>query len=234
MYRIHTHLLPLIILLSCALTPSVTFAKKRDTTDVGMNRKPPKVILVMLFTETNRFDALVKAKRFQDTAILRKDMESVRTATVRDYTDNFKFCPVYFFNDVDVDAVKDKKFDGVLMNGKLGPAQNVNITDTNYLIIYYGFPGWQSHERRMEVTTMGDVGSKPNGWGMVLNNHEMKQVGYTYWLQNILSPKKKGRLYGYKYVSPKFDIEYFPLATEISDKLRRYAGKYAAKHPKGD
>ena len=210
-----------------AFLPLAAIAKKGDKKG-GAKRQPPKAVLVMLFTETNRREALIKARRYQDTAILNKDMLAVRSATVRDFTDNFKFCPVYFFNDLDLDAVVDKKFD-VLMDNTLNPARNVSIADTNFLIVYYGFPGWQSRERRMEVTTLADVGSKPNGWGLVLNNHEMKQVGYTYWLRNILSAKKKGKLRGYKYISPKFDIEYFPLATDLNGKLHKYAGKHAAK-----
>lgn len=190
-------------------------------------REPAKVLLVMLFSEENRMEALIKAGRYSDTAQLRKDMVAVRNATIRDFTDHFNYCPVYFYMDGNFDAVMNKQFQGVLLDNNLQTA-NVSISDTNFLIVYYGFPGWQSHKGRMEVTTQTDVGGKPNGWGLIVNNHEMRQVAYTYWLQGI-NLKKRGKMYGYKYVSAKFDIEYYPLALELDTKLKRYAANYARK-----
>ncbi|GAA4468085.1 hypothetical protein GCM10023093_25030 [Nemorincola caseinilytica] len=216
----HTRKFFLTVLLSCAALPLTTEAKKRNSRDLS-KRQPPKTVLVMLFTEENRRQALVKAHRYRDTAILNKDMRSVQEVTVKDFTNNFDFCPVYFFMDEDLDKVVNGQFGGTLLDKDMHPA-NVNMADTNYLIVYYGFPGWQSHEKRMEVTTLSDVGGKPNGWGLVVNNHEMRQVGYTYWLRSV-NLKKRGKIHGYKYISPKFDIEYSPLAGELNSRLKKYA-----------
>lgn len=209
------------------LITTVCKAQKKDL-DKEVLRVPPKAILVMLFTENNRREALVKAGRLADTPILRMDATAVRENMVSDFSRNFDYCPVYYFMDEHLKAVLARKFNGVLLDSTMRPVRNVPINDTNYLIVYYGAPEWQSQESNMAVTEMADMSGKPNGNGLVINNHEMKQVGYNYALP-VTATSKNSAADDLKYVSKRFNIEYVPLAIELDSKLMFYADKYARK-----
>ncbi len=213
MYRV-LYLLALVVL------PIVTIANPRKG---GKGRRlPPKVVLVMLSTESNRENALLKAGRKADLETLKKDREMVQKLTRADFKAHFDYCPAYFFFDTNLEAVKKKQFDGVLFTADSGSAPANAVTDTNFLIIYYGFPTWQTGRNAMEITSQSTVGGKPNGWGFILNSHEMKQVGYIYWLRTLLVSRAYLKAFGYE--SNKFDIEYMPLAEDLNTKLYNYSG----------
>ncbi len=216
------------ILLLLVVAALFSIAPARAADSLVAKRIPPKVVLVELFSQQSRMDALIRAKRYRDTATLSKDARKAVSVTVKDFKDNFQYCRYYFFWDKDFDAIMAGQFDGVLLDSSLSLAKNVNISDTNYLIVHYGIPQWQSHKRKMEVTNKTEMGGKPNGYGLIMCNYQMKQIGYTYWLRNFLvSFKKKGKVHDdYIYVSKKFDIEYYPLAGNVSDKLIDYRESY--------
>jgi hypothetical protein len=219
-------MLRILYLLALLVLPMLTDAAPRKS---GKQRRPPpKVILVMLSTETNRENALLKAGRTKDLEILKHDREMIQKLTKADFKEHFNYCPAYFFYDTDLEAVKKKQFDGVLFGADSGMAPADAVTDTNFLIVYYGFPTWQTGRNSMEITTQGTVGGKPNGWGFVLNNHEMKQVGYIYWLRTIFLSRAYLKAFGYE--SDKFDIEYMPLAEDLNSKLYNYSGKTMQKN----
>lgn len=209
------------------LMAAVCNAQKKDSENEVL-RVPPKAILVMLFTENNRREALVKAGRLADTPILSMDAAVVRQNMIRDFSRNFDYCPVYYFMDEHLKAVLARRFNGVLLDSNMRTIRNVPINDTNYLIVYYGAPEWQSQEGNMAVTEMADMGGKPNGNGLVVNNHELKQVGYNYALP-VAAASKKTASDDLKYVSKRFNIEYIPLAIELDSKLMFYADKYARR-----
>lgn len=190
-----------------------------------MRRPPPRAVLVMLSTETNRYKALINAGRKDDVETLMKDREFIHKFTIADFNNHFNFCPVYFFYDTELESVKNQQFAGVLFKADSTMAPTDAITDTNFLIVYYGFPTWQTGRNTMQVTSQSTVGGKPNGWGLVLNNHEMKQVGYTYWLR--LPVRLKTSLKNFVYESKKFDLEYMPMASDLNSKLYVYSGQMA-------
>jgi hypothetical protein len=207
------------------LLPVGSHAKRKSKT----RRPPPKFVLVELFSETSRMKALEKAGRYRDIEVLKKDMRAVQAATIKDFSDNFDFCPVYYFIDNDFQAIMDQQFEGVLLDSALQAVPNVSVTDTNYLIVYYGRPTWQTHERRMEVTSQTNVGSSPNGRGLIYNNYKMRQVGYSYVTNRFLDFLIARRRSGPRYESRKFDIEYRALASEFNDRLKEMKRSFQEK-----
>lgn len=208
------------------LMATTVFAKKKDKDKGNYSRVPPKYILVQLSTETNRKNALMKAGRTADLEVLKKDAAAVMALTRKDFKENFNYCPIYFFYDTDNQAILNRQFD-VLMDGELKKAENVSITDTNYLIVYFGFPQWQTKERKLETTKHADMGGQPYGDALVFCNYQMKQVGYTYELRGFfIFP---GKITPYNYESKFFRIGYRPVANDFDKRMKEYARKYAQK-----
>ena len=103
-------------------------------------QRPPKAILVEIFMRERLMNHYVSSKQTKKEAALKRDIEGVKNAIVADFSDNYTYGPVYFFYDTDADAVRAKKFEGVLMDKDLKPAKNIVLTptDSNYFIVYFG------------------------------------------------------------------------------------------------
>ena len=198
----------------------------------------PKVVLVQLSSEQNRINALKKTKRYADLERFEKESVLVRNATIADFNDNFKFCPVYFYIDTNVQKVKDCQYEGVLLNSDLSVANNTTLTESCKMnaIVYYGYPQWQTKKGKWDTTksNFGESG-KPNGRALVINDHQLRQVNYLYWLDGDFFNfkflvRKKNRKNKYMYFSRKFNLEYYPLAAELDrnlkERYRRLKRKY--------
>lgn len=209
-------------LIVCLLLMAVTvYAKKNDTS--SYRRVPPKYVLVQLSTETNRKNALMKAGRTADLEMLKKDAAAVIAYTRKDFKEHFNYCPVYFFYDTDNQAILNRQFD-VLTDADSNKA-NVSITDTNYLIVYFGMPQWQTKERKFETTKHADMGGQPYGEGLIYCNYQMKQVGYNYELRVPRFLSKSSLVYE----SKKFNIVYRNVAVDFDRRMKEYARRYARK-----
>ncbi len=189
--------------------------------------RKPDAVLVQLKAETRRTEALIKAKKYNELDILKKDALGAMTATVRDFSDNFSLCPVFYFFDSSTEKVLDKKFDGALLNSDLSRATTIPLTDTssNYLIVYYGNPSWQTNRRQWDTTRDANWGGDPNGRGLVVNDPMLRQVSYVYRLDfDFFNFRRKGKKNPYKYTSKKFNIEYYPTAAEFQRMLLHRIG----------
>ncbi len=185
-------------------------------------KKWPVTVLVQLQTEQNRINALIKSKRYTDLEVFRTDVKSAMLATLNDFWNHFDYCPVYYYLDTNIDAVLDRRFNGVLLDEHLAPVANLNLTDTstNYLIVYYGHPVWQSNKRKWDTTKLATMGGNPNGRGLVICDYKMRQVHYLYNLDfDFFNYNSKRNKNPFKYVSKKFKIEYLPFAAELNRKL---------------
>lgn len=74
----------------------------------------PNAILVMLNESTNKIEALQK-RGYSNEQIkeVKEGDKQINTSLVKDFKNNFDFCPVYFFYNKDYDAVKNKEWDKV-------------------------------------------------------------------------------------------------------------------------
>ena len=136
-------------LLGLLLFFTVFQAHAQDTTATGTidtSYKFPKAILVQLRSEHNRLAALTEARRYKETEMVMADAANIREKMIADFKDHVTFCPVYYYIDTNVDLVKKGKFEGVLFNADNTPAVNTAFNDTSndYLIVYYGYPDYQS------------------------------------------------------------------------------------------
>ena len=185
----------------------------------------PKAVLVQLRSEKRKIDYFKKAGDGKEVEQVEKDVQGVNDAMVSDFRDNFNLCPYYFFVDTNIELIKEKKFDGVLLASDMKPATNlvVNEKSKDYYIIYYGQP---------EQETIGQNGEMASrtlfGAGLVVTDYTYTQLHrpvffYVYNNRGYYGfHSKKGK---YSYSSKKYNIEYYPLAGELLDKVHDHFRK---------
>ncbi len=214
-----------VILLTIAIL-LLTAPGKAEATDSLWN-KYPRVVLVQLRSENNRIEALTKARRYNDLEQVINDARSTASAMINDFRDHFNYCPVYYFVDTNLDLIKQKKFDNILMNADRTTVIKplINASSSDYLIVFYGYAVAQ---RRSEKVVKDSVryqsgAEQPLGKGLVINNDKYQQVSYIYthrYNDLFTSKKQKEKLKPYKFASDRFEIEYFPLADILSKRLK--------------
>lgn len=229
------HFTTLLLHFICILLVNKTTAQYSRSIDF------PKAVLVQLSSEQNRIITLKKTKRYADLERFEKEAEIVRNATIADFKDNFKFCPVYFYIDTNIQKVKDCQYEGVLLNSDLSVATSTTLTDDSCklnAIVYYGYPQWQTKKGKWDTTksNFGESG-KPYGRALVINDCKFKQINYIYWLDNDFFNfkflvRKKNRKHTYMYFSKKFDLEYYPLAAELDRNLKERERRLRRKYNK--
>jgi len=202
----------LVFLVGSVLPSLNCFAQSR-----GKLKRIPTAILVQLRTEQNRREALIHDKKYEDLEILKKDAYGAMDATVRDFRDHFNACQVYYFMDSNFEQVMAHKFDDVLLDANLSPVPRPQIEDSNYLIVFYGYPTWQTKKGKWDTTKQKHMGGQPNGRALVINDPNFRQIHYIYNLDfDFFNFKRKFTKNPYRYESRKFDIEYNPSAAELN------------------
>jgi hypothetical protein len=194
----------------------------------------PRAVLIQLRSEQNRIKTLIKEKRYKVLEEVKKDAIGVRASMMYDFSDHFEFCSVYFFEDTNLNLVLNRKFDGILLNGDGSIAKNLKINDTStdYLILYYGYPTLQ-RRREDSVTDQEKYiykSGEPFGKGLIINNYQYQQISffYRFGYDNFFRGKKS---YGkYAYESKHYDMEYYPFAQKLSDKLFKNSRKIRISH----
>jgi hypothetical protein len=128
--------------------------------------------------------------------------------------------------------------EGVLLYSDLSPVTNLLLADSCELnaIVYYGYPQWQTKKGKWDTTksNFGESG-KPYGRALVINDHQLRQIYYLYWLDGDFFNlrflvRKKNKKNKYMYFSRKFELEYTPQAAELdrslNERYRRLRRKY--------
>ncbi len=205
-----------------------------STSSIAQKRKYPAAILLQLRSESNRIQALSYARRQNELNEVILDARNAAAAMKRDFEDNFSYCPVYYFVDTNIDLIKQKKFDGILITSDGTPVTNPLITaaSTDYYIVYYGYPVSQPKQGRVvkDPERYNTGNGEPFGKGLVINNDEMEQLSYIIKLNYndfFLTKEMKKKYY---YESKHFDIGYFPLAKDLNKKLIDHPIKKAFTH----
>lgn len=73
----------------------------------------PTAILFMLHISTNKIEALQKRGLTDDVKDVIETDHEINNSIVRDFEKNFKYCPVYFFYDTQLNFVQLKQWDKV-------------------------------------------------------------------------------------------------------------------------
>jgi hypothetical protein len=186
--------------------------------------KRPEYILVQLSTEMNRMRKLEAHGTAKEVARLKKDLAGIYNVMRNDFQDHFNFCPVYFFFDTSLTEIKNHNFHGNVFSINGSALPDGYLTGDNYQIVYYGYPverlphlGYlpeQTNETNF-TTKFGRV------WVVCDKNYE--QVSYA----GRISTFDKGAEYlfdsDYRFVSKKFDLEYFPGAVKLEEVFAEMA-----------
>ncbi len=184
-------------------------------------------VLVQLRVERNREKALTEHNQTAKLQLLKDDTRKTNQAMINDYKDNFTLCPVYYYMDTNYHAVAAGKLDGLLLDATGAPAKNVVITkdSTNYIIVYWGRATMQSvFESRVRDTSAYSYNSgMPSGEGLVVNDNTMHQLSYFYKFDFDDGEKGTTRK-KYQYHSKAFNIQYYPSAKHLQNKLYKNPG----------
>jgi len=202
----------IFIFLLLIASSNLSKASPSDST----RRKFPRILLLQLSAEQNRIAALTKANNQKQLEEVKNDAQRVRKVMINDFQDHFDFCPVYYFIDTNVEAIKNKQFDGILLNADGSKATDVplNRNSSDYLIAFYGFP-----VEKTKIDTATNTASSLPGRGIVFLNSKYKQVGY--FIEGDYTSLGVGQRDKYAYLSDHFDIQYLPYAKELSRALYR-------------
>ena len=203
--------------------------------------RSPKVLLVQLRSEHNRMAALIKQHRYKEIETLKTDALNVRSRMIADFHDNFNYCPVYYYIDTNLDLIKNRVFQGVLLHEDGTPIANVTMPDSDYLIVFYGYPAPQSRRSKvvkdssyrivysdtsdiakgiMDTMTYDYNSGEPTATGLVINNYKFKQVSFLYKIgfENMMFKLNHANK-KYIYTSKHYEIEYFPFAKLLNKAL---------------
>jgi len=184
----------------------------------------PAAVLVQLRSEHNRMVMMEKNHHERELNEVKRDAAEVMNKMKLDFHDNFRYCPVYYYMDTNAALIKDKKFDGILTDENGAIVRNPVVTgkSTDYVIAYYGYPVSQS--RLTDVQTDTSLYSydpqTPNGIGLVILNDQFLQLTYFYKLgYDELFTGNRAAIKKYTYKSRRFEIEYYPMARLLNDRL---------------
>ena len=161
-----------------------------------------KAVLVQLNTEQSRINYLRTAGKNNEADSVAAAAMAARTKMISDFNDNFKSGPVYFYVDSNIEMIKDRRFDGVLLNADYSTVKTpiINSADTDYLIVHYGKPDDNSTLR--------------SSYALVICTWKFAQL---YFINRPAPSDNKNMQYGYR--SEKYNIEYFPSAKKFESTL---------------
>ena len=190
---------------------------------------PPKALLIQLRSEKRRIDYFENRNDLTNAQRVKKDAAEVRTVMTNDFRDHFTFCPVYYFIDTNAELVRQQKFDGVLLDAFGKPADKAVISpgDTQYYIVYYGYPENEKTESPVtrEATYKygsGDVMDK----GLIFLDYRYQQRDYYFIVTNLREYFMRYLDPNYEFYSRKFDMEYRPMAKRYNaDLATKFNGK---------
>jgi|GEM_PF-887745 len=186
------------------------------------NRKtrfPPKAILVMLRSESAKLQYCKANKKNKEWLNAQKDASNIRRVMKNDFEENFHFCPVYYFIDTFLDLVIQQDFENHVFtaNGIPMPASAIHRGDTNYFIVYYGYPEDQMAIDEGDTTALKAGSAGVLGKGLVFLNYRNLQVDYYVkfdYMTIFANPDSR-----YYFKSTAFDMEYYPFAADYNSDL---------------
>ena len=182
----------------------------------------PKAILVQLNTYPNKMKAFRENGNGKMVHRLQIETDSVIKRMIADFTDNFTYCPVYYYFDTNATFIKNKQFDGILLDKDLHPLAKVPpLEGTAYRIVLFGrnvSPVQEHQTTNKEDLYDATYTTYPTKPGLVMLYPDFKDVGYS---RGGFTHKKTRQLrhpfQSYVYISPEFsDVLYMPYAKSLS------------------
>lgn len=165
--------------------------------------QPVKAILVQFNSEQNKIRYFLKTGNSKEAANVSGEAAIITKKIANDFNDNFNYCPVYYFIDTNTSLIKNKQFNGLLLNANGTPAKNIviNSSDSDYLIVCYGYSDASSAMSTCK--------------GITVSSSQFRKL-FFFPSCDPANPEK-----GYRYISPKYDISYYPSAKELDSRIKR-------------
>ena len=201
---------------------------------------PPKAVLVVLLGRASQRNYLA-ANRPDLLPIFNHDAAQVNRCTVKDWSEHFKFCPVYFFRDSMSAKVREGDWEGVLLDSALRPVANPVLQpgDKNFYIAYYGTPIPQPDSVRprninnagQNMEHDGDDATALLREMLIVNDATFRMLPSsgprTNYVRNLRPDNMSGgeyRIYrrALTYNASRWYIDYAPVAYSYDATLRRY------------
>lgn len=193
------------------------YAKKEE--------KAPSMILVQLPRYENRMEFLTKSAQTAKAEQIRRDADSISAKMILDFTDNFNFCPVYYYYDNNAGKIKDGQYEGVVFDKNLQPV-NANVITKNHVIALFGY------------NIQADSGYA----GQTVNSEKLRLQILDPNLKRLQRPlpngtnnvwaRSKQDITAYQYESPMFNIYYHPYVAQYNAKLHVFYNKADKKNLK--
>jgi len=202
---------------------------------------PPKALLVTILTRQKQREHL-KAYRPDLLREFERDVKEVAKRTVKDFSENFRYCPVYFFADSNANKIVSGEWDGVLLDSALRPAANPVIRpgDKDFFIAHYGSPIPQPDS--VKSRTPGDMGSEVEDYGddpsalfrekLIVTDADFKilsvrrgpRTNYVRSLRPSGMSHAEYRVYrrALTYNSKRWYVDYMPTAYSYDASLRKF------------
>lgn len=194
------------------------------------NEIPPKALLVIIPSESNRRAALQNMHDTKKLSLLEDAVKNVQRKMVMDFTDNFHYCPVYFFVDTNQAKIKALQFDGILLDSTLKPATNPVLAngDTNFIVGCYGIMS-PTHDTTASTAEAykkhQDIATQTQSFYAMDHKFQILHSGYpfkSYSLTKDPGYKMKKSKNAYYYSSPFFEISYAASAWKYSATLTQF------------
>lgn len=128
----------MIILL---IAPLIVLCQNRDNNYIAkkqIKELHDGILLVKLSTYQAKINAMETAGRYEEAKKFQSGIIKMNDDLVKAFADNFKFCPVYFFFSENADEIKNKKFEGVVLDASLKALEAKLITGKNFFIAEIG------------------------------------------------------------------------------------------------
>ena len=124
----------------------------------------PKALIVTLLTRGPQREHL-KKYRPELLPEFEKDVREVNSRILKDFSQNFRFCPVYFVIDTNLNRLAIGEWKGILFDSTLQPVTKavVHPGDKNFFVAHYGGPTSQPDSVR--ARNLGDMGGESEVYG---------------------------------------------------------------------
>ncbi|PZF74693.1 hypothetical protein [Taibaiella soli] len=197
-------------------------------------RVAPAALFIQLNTEMVREGYLKKKGDTSGLFRLQNASGNAAQVMMNDFTDNFKFCPVYYFADSNLNRLKDGDL-SVLMDAHHKPVNSEKLASVsgNYFIGYFGFTGLAKYQPvktddpnapaslqydKVYGTSYGHAKSTATATGFVVTTSDEREiqrffVGRNRDMNVFIGSLRDAR---YNYSSSDFSIDYVRSAKSLN------------------
>ena len=120
-------------LLLAFLMPLMIFPQEKDARQQIRNLKN-SILLVRLRTSDNKIKALEQAGYTEDAKETREKQRKENLKITKAFTDEFNFCPVYFFYSSATTEIKAHHFGGYLLDAGLKPVKGISKPVADFFV----------------------------------------------------------------------------------------------------